>query len=419
MIVYVLNQHGKPLMPCKASKARKLLRDDKAKVVRKTPFTIQLKYGSSGYKQEVIAGMDTGSKVIGSAAISNGRVLYQSETALRTDISKKMQQRKMHRTSRRGRKCRYRKPRWNNRASMRATGRLAPSIKSKVDSHLREKKHMESILPITQWKVELASFDIHKITNPEVKGKGYQQGLQKDYYNIKAFVLHRDGYSCKSGRKIKHSKKLHVHHIVFKSKGGTDTPNNLITLCETCHNDLHAGKFEIKTGRSKTKHATEIGIIKSVLKTKFNFIETFGYETKFKRETILKLPKTHYHDAVAICCHDDEYVKPMQYVLYKKHVAKGDYQQTKGIRSEKTIPVGKLFGLRKFDLIKTTKGTGFVKGKRSSGYFSIETISGEKVHDSANVKKDTTRLQARSTTLIQLIKGAAIPPPNELGGLLA
>ena len=46
MKVYVLNKHGKPLMPCKASKARKLLRDNKAKVVRKTPFTIQLKYGS-------------------------------------------------------------------------------------------------------------------------------------------------------------------------------------------------------------------------------------------------------------------------------------------------------------------------------------------------------------------------------------
>ena len=66
-----------------------------------------------------------------------------------------------------------------------------------------------------------------------------------------------------------------------------------------------------------------------------------------------------------------------------RHVASGDYQQTKGIRSEKKIPVGKLFGLKKHDFISTVQGTGFVKGKRSSGYFALETILGEKIHASA------------------------------------
>jgi len=393
-------------MPCNPAKARKLLDAGKAKVVNREPFVIKLLYGATGYKQTIIAGMDTGSKYIGCAAIANGQVIYQSEVTLRTDISKKMKRRVMYRRTRRGRKCRYRPARWANRASMRRKGRLAPSIQSKLDSHLREKKQVEVILPVSHWKVETASFDIHKITNPEVTGKDYQQGVQKGYYNVKAYVLHRDNYQCLSGRKCKHSVKLHVHHKIFRSQVGSDSPSNLITLCETCHDNLHEGLFELKGKKSKTKHATEIGIIKSTLKKQWDFEETFGYETKFKREQILLLPKTHYYDAVAICCEDGDFVKRCSTVFHKRHVARGDYQQTKGVRSEKRIPVGKLFGLKKHDFVQTPQGTGFVKGKRSSGYFALETILGEKIHASANVKKNTIRLKARTTTLIQIMESA-------------
>ncbi|PTB30945.1 RRXRR domain-containing protein, partial [Photobacterium phosphoreum] len=40
MLVFVLNKNKEPLMPCLPSKARKLLKDGKAKVVKRTPFTI-------------------------------------------------------------------------------------------------------------------------------------------------------------------------------------------------------------------------------------------------------------------------------------------------------------------------------------------------------------------------------------------
>jgi len=78
-----------------------------------------------------------------------------------------------------------------------------------------------------------------------------------------------------------------------------------------------------------------------------------------------------------------------------------------------------LFGLRQHDLIQTSKGTGFIKGKRSTGYFVIETLNGEKIHNSLNVKKDMVRLQARSTTLIQQQTGEAIPPVFKKAGVLA
>jgi hypothetical protein len=206
---------------------------------------------------------------------------------------------------------------------------------------------------------------------------------------------------------VKPSKKLHVHHVIFRSKNGTDTPGNLKVLCETCHNDLHAGKFELIAKKSKTKHATEVGIVKAQLIKRWDFEETFGFETKFKREQILKLSKTHYNDAIAICCEEGEIIQPAAHVYHKRHVASGDYQQTKGVRSEKRIPTGKLFGLKKHDFIQTTQGTGFVKGKRSTGYFALENILGEKIHASANIKKNMVRLTSRTTTLTQQMESAS------------
>lgn len=399
-MVYVINKNGDQQMPCTSAKARKLLRDGKAKVVKRTPFTIKLLWGCESNTQPVVAGMDTGSKFIGCSAIANGKVVYQSEIQIRQDISKKMLRRSIYRRARRGRKTRYRKSRWQNRSSIRKKNRLAPSVKSKIDSHLREKKFVESILPITAWKVEIASFDIHKISNPNVRGKEYQDGQQKGFYNVKAYILHRDAYKCQrcAAKKV----KLQIHHIIFRSHGGSNAPKNLITLCESCHNKLHKGHFRIKGVKSKTKYATEIGIIKSQLQKQFGkFKEVFGYETKFKRECVLNLPKTHYYDGVAICCSDAGVVDMNDIVYFKKHVASGDYQQTKGRRSEMKIPTNKLFGLRKFDLIETSKGIGFVKGKRSTGFFAVSNLSGGMITPSVDVRKGCRRISARTTTLIE------------------
>lgn len=414
-MVYVINQNGNPLMPCSPAKAKHLLKAGKAKVIKRNPFTIKLLWNCEENKQEIVAGMDTGSKTIGCAAITNGKVIYQSEVQIRQDVSKKMEQRRMYRRNRRGRKTRYRKARWQNRANSRKEGRLAPSIKSKVDSHLREKKFVESILPVSKWKLETASFDIHKISNPDIRKWDYQKGNQKGFYNTKAYVLHRDGYQC---QKCKTKKgKLHVHHIVFRSNGGTDSPENLIVLCPACHNKVHAGEFEIKGIRSKTKHATEVGIVKSQLKKFFGvFEETFGYETKFKREQILQLPKAHHFDAVAICCEEGEIVDLSDNVYFKKHVAKGDYQQTKGVRSEKRIPTGKLFGLRKFDYIQTPKGRGFIKGKRLDGRFAICDIFWNTINGQVQIKKNCIRLNARTTTLTEERRKAHSPTGQACAG---
>ena len=425
MLVFVLNKLKKPLMPCSPAKARRLLKKGLAKVISKKPFTIKLLFGSSRYKQEVIAGMDTGSKTIGIAAIANGKVLYQAETKLRgEEIKKKMDQRRMYRRSRRSRKLRYRKPRFLNRRASIATDRLAPSVKHKVFAHLREKKFIESILPVSVWIVETASFDIHKITNPKGvskalgKGRTYQKGRMLDFYNVKQYVLNRDKYQCQVCKK-KNGLKLHVHHIQFRSNGGTNSPDNLTSLCETCHDKLHKLKKEEaeksskklqKSAQKQTKHATEISILRSQLCKHFRnlgssqvFEETFGYITKFNRESA-NLLKSHHIDAICIASRGERIEVQNQNnpsdLFLRRCVSKGDYQQTRGIRSELKIPTGKLFGLKKFDLVKTSKGVGFVKGKRSSGFFAISDINGTIISDSVNIKKNISRTQARKSILI-------------------
>jgi len=392
-------------MPTNPAKARMLLKTGKAKVLRRTPFTIKLLFDSTKYTQPVIAGLDTGSKKVGCAAIANGKTVYQAEIQLNETVQKKMKQRSDYRRTRRSRKTRYRPARFDNRGASRNAGKLAPSIRSKLESHFREMRIVESILPVSEWKVELASFDIHKIKNPDVAGVEYQNGTQKGFYNVKAYVLYRDNYTCQHCRGKSKDERLHCHHIIHRKDQGSNDPDNLITLCKTCHDSLHAGEFELSGRRSKTKHATEIGIVKSqIQKSRWKFIRTFGYETKFKREQVLELEKTHYFDAVAICCRDNQKIDLDDTVYFKKHVPSGDYQQRRGPNSRKVIPTGKLFGLRKFDLVKTEKGIGLIRGKRSSGFFTLCDIFGNMITTSVNIKRNCRRLRAACTILVQMIQ---------------
>ena len=152
MFVYVISKDRQPLMPTsRFGKVRRLLKDKKAKVVSRCPFTIKLLYEpESLVVQEVVLGQDTGSKHVGTACMANNKVLYQSEVTLRNNIKKKMDGRRISRRNRRQRKSRYRKPRFLNRANSTKKDRLPPSIKSKVQSHIDEIEFCKKILPVSK-----------------------------------------------------------------------------------------------------------------------------------------------------------------------------------------------------------------------------------------------------------------------------
>ena len=108
MFVYVISKDGQPLMPTsRFGKVRRLLNENKAKVLSRCPFTIKLLYEpKSLVVQEVVLGQDTGSKHIGTSCVGNDRVLYQSQVELRDDIKSKMDGRRQARRFRRYRNAR-------------------------------------------------------------------------------------------------------------------------------------------------------------------------------------------------------------------------------------------------------------------------------------------------------------------------
>jgi len=114
MNVFVINMHGEPLMPCSPRKARLLLKENKAKVIQREPFTIQLLHGSSGYKQDITIGVDTGHSEVGVSILSPTKEIGSFVFSLRNNISEKLTRRSMFRRHRR-RNLRYREQRYNNR----------------------------------------------------------------------------------------------------------------------------------------------------------------------------------------------------------------------------------------------------------------------------------------------------------------
>lgn len=385
-MVYVISIEGKPLMPCKPAIARLLLKQGKAKCIKRTPFIIKLIYKTTEYTQDLTLGVDTGSSKVGSAVVSEkGKVVYISEIEIRNDIANKMDRRKRYRRNRRSRKTKYRPDRWLNRRNSIKKDRFSPTMISKINSHMKEINFVKSILPITNIVLETGSFDPHALKNPSVlRNKWmYQKGINYGFANRKAYILSRDNYTCQYCKGKSKNSKLEIHHIIFRSKGGSDEKENLITLCKTCHDDLHKGLINLKkVGKVKgqLKHATQMNSIRiQLLSLLPNVEETFGFITKENRQA-LSLPKEHYIDAVVIASRGNNITFKTNIILLKKCVSDGDYQQTKGVRSEQRIPTCKINGFRKFDKVKYLGKEYFIKGRMSSGYAILMDIHGNKVN---------------------------------------
>lgn len=382
-IIYVISKLGKPLMPTKPSRARKMLRDGKAKCIKKLPFTIKLLYDTTEYTQPMTHGVDTGSSIIGSSVVTeDNKVIYLSEITIRNDVTDKMKQRLIYRNKRRSRKTRYRPARWLHRKNSYKKDRFSPTMISKFNSHFKEIKFVKSILPITNLILETATFDPHALKNPEVLNNKilYQRGPNYGYANTRAYVLARDNYICRNCKGKSKDKKLEVHHIIPQSNNGSDEENNLITLCKTCHDKVHNGTLNLKSKgkfKSQLKHATQMNSIRIQLLRHLKCQETFGFITKVNRQ-LMNLPKEHIMDAVAIASQGHDVEFKINRIIRKKCVSDGDYQQTKGVRSERKIPTCKIHGFRKFDKVKYLGKEYFIKGRYSTGYCILMNIDGIK-----------------------------------------
>ncbi len=411
VFVYVLNCHGHPLMPCQPRTARLLLKAGKAKVVRMVPFTLQLLYGSSGYTQEISLGIDAGSQHIGVSATTEQRVLFEAEVQPRTDIQARLSTRRQFRRARRRRKTRYCKCRFFNRK--KRSGWLAPSVQHKVAAHLKTIRLVHQLLPVSRYTIEVAQFDIQKIRTPSIEGKEYQHGPQLGFWNVREYVLARDRHVCQWCQGQSQDSILTVHHIESRKTGG-DSPENLVTLCETCHDLIHRTHQEhtIERKSRSFRDATQMGIIRWCIyeqaKELFPQVHlTYGYLTKHTRITH-QLEKSHVIDARCIsthplACSDGtwyliKFVRRNNRQLHKATIRRG------GKRQRHTAP-RYVHGFRLFDCVNYQGKFCFVFGRRSSGYFDLRTLDGVKISASY---KQLTIVQRASASLVE--RRAAFPP---------
>jgi N6-L-threonylcarbamoyladenine synthase len=377
------------------AKVRILLKNGRAKVIKRCPFTIRLLYPCDNKTQPISLGVDSGSKHIGISATTKGnntgaRVLYEADVTLRNDIVELLSTRKEMRKARRNRKTRYRKARFDNRR--KGDGWLAPSIKEKIDTHLTVIANVHKILPITKIIVETAQFDIQKIKNPNIQGVEYQQGEQLDFWNVREYVLWRDNHTCQCCKGKSKDKILNVHHIESRKIGG-NAPNNLVTLCEYCHTKYHKGNIQlpksIKRGAS-FKDSAFMGVMRWAFYNKLKEIYpsvhmTYGYITKNKR-IAHGLPKEHYIDARCISDYP-EAIHPWNKteVYYQKKVRCHNRQIhkmtiLKGSVRKLNQAEYLVKGYRLFDRVQYHGKEYFVFGRRKSGFFDIRTLDGEKVN---------------------------------------
>jgi 5-methylcytosine-specific restriction endonuclease McrA len=304
MLVYVINKNGKPLMPCKPAKARKLLHFGSAKIKNRSPFTIQLQWFCEENVQPITLGIDKGSHHTGLCNVGNGKILLSGIINHRTDIKDKMTARRGNRRQRRSRLW-YRAKRFLNRATSKRSGRLPPSIKANAQEVIRVVRQIP--LPISSYVIEDVQVDINRLNNPNVQGKQYQQSNRLDE-NLRIATLMHDKYQCVScGKK---NVQLQAHHIVPQCQGGKDTIKNLITLCLKCHQKVHSGQVTLDVDgvsglKDQIAQRTMQGksTIYHALDKVAPVFKVFGYQTASFRKD-LGLPKEHDVDALCVATLD-------------------------------------------------------------------------------------------------------------------
>lgn len=389
MLVFVLNKHGEPLMPCKPRKARILLKEKKAKIVSYEPFTIQLLYGSSGYKQETTIGIDTGAKNIGVAIKTENKVIAKGEIELRGDIKFNLTIRRQYRRGRRYRKTRYRQARFQNRK--RPEGWLPPSIQSRINHTFNWIDKFTKLLPNPKLIIEVGKFDVQKMQSPSIEGTEYQKGNTYGYYDVRYYVFARDNYTCQvcKGK----NKILRTHHIIYKSEGGSDKANNLITVCTGCHtseNHKKGGIFYKWMLEGKKlpsyKETPFMNIIRKKIYKKYPDAQiVYGSYTTPRRKE-LGLEKTHYNDALAITGMEQVFTdeigifKIKQFRKKKRSLHEAIARKGRKepnciqIRNSKNTKYQDGFYLN--DKVKVFGRTGFISGFTNGGGAYIKDILG-------------------------------------------
>lgn len=377
-MVYVLNKHGKPLMPTdRYGHVRKLLKSGKAVPVCNNPFTIRLKYDTPDIVQSLTCGIDVGRENIG-LAVSNeqGECIFLCNVQTNNkQVTKNMKSRAEYRRTRRNHRrqkkqrksfrtkttiqngesdfCRNKKAcfskkvrypgmeesithkviqgkeaKFNNRR--RPEGWIAPSARNLVQIHINVVKRLMGFLPISGIVIEHNVFNFQKLENADIKAWEYQKGPLYGFKDYKDYIYKQQNGICLLCSK-KHIEQY--HHIMPQSKNGSNSMSNIAGLCNECHDLVHKDDSritELGSLKSGMKKKYEIGLLNScihvIIEEMNKLLPTIccsGYETSEIRKR-LKLDKDHCLDAYCISLYNKTTKTPaIKSEVYKmKHFKK-------------------------------------------------------------------------------------------------
>lgn len=312
--VPVVGNTGKPLMPTSPYRARALVNKGRAIVYCRNPYTIQMLDRETGDTQPIELKMDTGYQHIGLSICTEKKELVSAQFDLLTDETERHNDCRKYRSSRRNRKTRYRKPRFNNRKGLIAKDGFAPSIRNKRDRHIDILERYARVMPITEAYIEMGQFDTQVLKamaegKPLPEGTDYQRGEQYGSQTLREAVFTRDGFKCIiCGRSpFKDKARLREHHIGYWKGDRTNRPGNLGTVCEKCHtpkNHQPGGKlYGLEPKLPPLKEATFMTAVRYDMFKRMKeacpgigFYMTYGAATKLSRRE-LGIKKSHANDA--------------------------------------------------------------------------------------------------------------------------
>ncbi len=334
-MVFVLDKHQKPLMPCSEKRARLLLERGRARVVHLAPFTIRLvdRLQEHSALQDLRVKLDPGSKTTGVAITLDGahgtKVVFLGEIVHKSGIKARLDARRAVRRGRRFRHTRYRPARFQNRK--RKDGWLPPSLEARVNQTLHAVKKIRAQAPIIAISVEHVRFDTQKMQNPEIRGVEYQQGTLLGY-EVREYLLDKWDRHC-AYCDIS-DVKFEIDHVYPKDLGGSDRVSNLALACPDCNHSKdkqlladflahdpgrkrrarrHAPSAQWETNRleriqrqikaplkdAALMNATRWRLYERVKATGLPVEGGSGGRTKWQR-TMHHLPKEHYYDALCV-----------------------------------------------------------------------------------------------------------------------
>ena len=405
-LIFVLASGGTPLMPCHPAKARKFLKEGRARIHQLFPFTIRLVDRLEGDTQPIILKIDPGATTTGFALnraakedLTNQTTLHLAELTHRgEDIRARNKKRAGYRRRRRNTNLRYRAPRFKNRRW--APGWLPFSLMARVDNILSWVKRYGKLAPITAIEVESVRFDSQRLQNPQISGIEYQQGTLAGY-EVREYLLQKWGRQCVYCGKA--NVPLQIDHIIPKGKRGSNRPSNLTMACQDCNQAKGNTPIEVfladqpkrlqeilahiqeSLAASAVVNSTRQCLVGKLRETGLPIATFSGGLTKFNRVR-LSVPKAHALDAACVGRVNELKAWAMP-VFSIKATGRGSYQRTRVTKDG--FPRGYLprtktvQGFRTGDLVKAVVPKGNKRGVyagriavRTSGSFNIQTPNG-------------------------------------------